>query len=71
MPLSLLVVVRFRRMQLPVTVNTKPTTPILKMETEKQCEGESATLKIIEPVNYPDNESLRFNWYTDWSKYTD
>jgi len=47
-----------------VTVNTKPTTPVLKMETEKQCEGEAATLKIIEPVNYPDNESLRFNWYT-------
>ncbi|MFK7984192.1 MAG: immunoglobulin domain-containing protein, partial [Saprospiraceae bacterium] len=47
-----------------VTVNTKPTTPLLKMETAQQCEGESATLKIIEPVNYPTNETLRFNWYT-------
>jgi len=47
-----------------VTINTKPTKPVLKMEEEKQCEGASSTLKIIEPVNYPDNGSTRFNWYT-------
>ncbi len=47
-----------------VMVNAKPTTPTLKMEQAKQCEGESATLKIIEPVSYPQSSSLRFDWYT-------
>ncbi|MEM1119461.1 MAG: hypothetical protein AAGJ18_03385, partial [Bacteroidota bacterium] len=47
-----------------VLVNTKPVTPTLKMEQIKQCEGESATLKIIEPVSYSESSTLRFNWYT-------
>lgn len=50
--------------EVAVTVNTKPTQPTLKMEDEKQCQGASATLKIIEPVSYSENASLRFNWYT-------
>lgn len=46
-----------------VLVNTKPVTPTLKMEQDKPCEGESATLKIIEPVSYTQNSTLQFNWY--------
>jgi len=53
-----------RTNEVTVMVNTKPTTPMLKMEEEKQCEGAAATLKIIEPVSYPEHESLRFDWYT-------
>lgn len=53
-----------RTNEVSVMVNTKPATPLLKMEEEKQCAGESATLKIIEPVNYSNHESLRFDWYT-------
>ncbi len=47
-----------------VMVNPAPTTPALKMEEAIQCEGASTTLKIIEPVSYPDNNSLQFDWYT-------
>ncbi|MEM6317523.1 MAG: gliding motility-associated C-terminal domain-containing protein [Bacteroidota bacterium] len=47
-----------------VMVNPKPLTPTLKMLTEKQCEGADATLKIIEPVSYPNNENVQFSWYT-------
>jgi gliding motility-associated-like protein len=46
-----------------VMVNQKPNTPVLGEVLSKQCEGQATSLKIIEPVNFPNNESLRFDWY--------
>ena len=46
-----------------VMVYDRPITPILKMEDVKQCEGESATLTIIEPLSYPSNNTLQFEWF--------
>ena len=53
-----------RTNEVAVMINARPTKPTLKMEDEKQCEGASATLRIIEPVSYPTSESLHFEWYT-------
>ena len=46
-----------------VMVNPTPSTPVLRMEEAKPCEGASATLTIIEPVNFPENNSLQFDWF--------
>ncbi len=46
-----------------VMVNPTPTTPTLRMEEAIQCEGAAATLTIIEPLSYSDNNSLQFDWF--------
>ena len=52
-----------RSNEVTVLINDQPETPVLRMVQDRLCEGEAATLRIIDPVSYPEN-NIAFNWYT-------